>query len=79
MTEIFQGYEEEFRSTAQEAQKKISDVLMYETNPGRLFCVRAIGRESDVMEPPHPPARKRDGIKQAETRVRSLEELVSAL
>lgn len=33
MAEIFESYEDEFRSLASDCQKKLSDLLTYETNP----------------------------------------------
>lgn len=35
MSEIFESYEEEFRGVATDCQKKISDVMTYETNAGK--------------------------------------------
>jgi hypothetical protein len=34
MSDVFETYEEDFRTLAVDVQKKLSDVLTYETNPG---------------------------------------------
>ena len=63
MAEIFESYEEEFRSVAADAQKKLSDVLTYETNPEKK---RGILRQAE------PQVAQLEGlIKQMKVEVRS--------